>query len=222
MDRPNALRRGTVHELAGGQWLGFWPAALGLDLYLRTLRVRWRPPERELLEHPTGPRLILAWHNRSLIFPALVRGVPAGRVRVLISASRAAAWEAAYYAHRGLVPIRGSTTRGGSLAMREAIRIFRLGGDVALSPDGPSGPCYDVAPGAARLARREGVEVLVLGANQPRARRLRTWDRHLVPYPFQSLEGRIARVEASTLASAADDRTAGLLLREALRAVNAP
>lgn len=217
---PNALRRGEVHELRGWQWLGYHPAAMALDLYLATLRVHWIDGARERLLETDRPRLIVAWHNRSLVFPRVVRLLGAERIAVMISASRAAAWESAYYRRRGLVPQRGSTTRGGALALKAAIQWLRAGGDVALSPDGPSGPLYSVRGGAAALARREGVDVLALGIDQPRAHRLDSWDRHLVPWPGQTLEVRVQGLSATQLQAAPDEAAASALVREALLAVN--
>jgi lysophospholipid acyltransferase (LPLAT)-like uncharacterized protein len=218
-ERPNALRRGTVHEVGGWRWLPFWPAAWGLDLYYRTLRPRFDPAERAAFEALTGPRIIVAWHNRSLLFPLLVRDLRPERIHTLISASRLAAWEAAYFAHRKIPAIRGSTTRGGAVAAKAALRALRRGEDVAVSPDGPSGPLYDVQPGVLRIARHSGATLVLLGANCPGARRLRTWDRHLVPWPGQAVDVRLRLLPASAVREG-DEREACAGLRAALLEIN--
>lgn len=216
----NALRRGIVYELKGLQKICFWPAAWMLDLYFHTLRFEISAQDKAILAENPTPSVIVAWHNRSLLFPAVMALRAPGRVHTIISASRLAAWEAAYFEHRRLPAIRGSSTRGGAIAVKTAYKALRKGGDVALSPDGPSGPLYRVQIGAAAIARRARVPIIVVGCSQPKARRLKTWDRHFVPYPFQKVQLSIQRLSAEALLAARDDAEASELLRTALTSTN--
>lgn len=190
---PNAFTRGKIYRVEGWQWLLFWPAALGLDLYYKTLRVSMPPEERALLEATPGPRLLVLWHNRSLLLPVMFRHFDYTRIRCLISASKLAAWEAAYFDHWGMRSIRGSSTRRGIQATREMLKAIRAGHDLAISPDGPSGPLYAFKRGAIMVARQCNVPMILITANARQAHRLKTWDRHLVPLPFSRVELR-ARV----------------------------
>lgn len=207
---------GTVHELRGWRWGAFWPAALGLDLYYRTLRVRYRSADLETLRGLPGPCLFVLWHNHSLIFPRLVRPLDRGRIHTLISASKMAAWEVAYYRHQGIPVIRGSSTRGGAVAVKQALRHLRAGDHVALSPDGPSGPLHTVQRGVAMIARHSGARLVLLGAHAPGARRLDTWDRHLVPWPGQRIEVRAHVFHSFSELGARDDLDACVKIRRAL------
>jgi lysophospholipid acyltransferase (LPLAT)-like uncharacterized protein len=83
----------------------------------------------------------------------------------------------------GYTIIRGSTSRGGLLALRAAERLLASGGRPAIPVDGPRGPAGVPGPGAEALATRAGVPI-VLGVVAARGLRLRSWDRFLIPYPF--------------------------------------
>lgn len=217
---PNALHRGTVHELSPRQKIAFWPAAWALDVYYKTLRFKIDAAAKALLNEQIKPSVIVTWHNRSLLFPAVMAHRPRGRVHTIISASRLAAWEAAYFEHRGLPAIRGSSTRGGSLAVKAAYKALLKGADVALSPDGPSGPLYTMQAGAAAIARKAKAPVIVVGCNQLNAHRLKTWDQHFVPYPFQAVYLKIITIAPETLIAAPDEKAASALIAQVLMEAN--
>jgi lysophospholipid acyltransferase (LPLAT)-like uncharacterized protein len=141
-----------------------------------------------LVDHPS-PRMIVVWHNRSFPMPEVFRRCfQPERVSCLISPSKMAAWEVAFFRQFRLRVVRGSSTRRSVQAAREMFRELRSGNDVGISPDGPSGPLYSFMPGAVAIARKARVPVLLSIPNARAARRLKTWDRHLVPYPFARID----------------------------------
>jgi lysophospholipid acyltransferase (LPLAT)-like uncharacterized protein len=79
---------------------------------------------------------------------------------------------------------RGSSSRGGAAALREMVRRIRAGQVVALLPDGPRGPAGVAKPGAVALACLAGVPIVPVGLAARPCRRLRSWDRALLPAPF--------------------------------------
>lgn len=210
---PNAFTRGTIHRLSGWRWLLFWPAALGLNLYYRTLRFSMPEAEKAALAACSGPRIFVTWHNRSLLVPMLLSPVDRNRVVALISASKAAAWEVAYFEHWGIQAIRGSTTRRGIQAVREMLATLKAGNDLILGPDGPNGPLYSFQKGALLVARKSDAPIVLITANAPHAKRLKTWDRHLVPYPFSRVELRAQVLPPYSQFNFADETTAAAKLR---------
>ena len=56
--------------------------------------------------------------------------------------------------------------------------------DVGIAPDGPRGPRRRIKPGLLTVARLTGLPIVPLGFSARPARRLASWDRTLVPYPF--------------------------------------
>jgi hypothetical protein len=80
--------------------------------------------------------------------------------------------------------IRGSTTSGGSHALRAAVRELRQGKVVCLTPDGPNGPRHECQPGAVYIAAMAQSPVIAFGAAAAPRTQARTWDRHMIPLPF--------------------------------------
>lgn len=184
---------GTVFRLRGWRWVVFWPAAALLWLYLRSLRLHMRPEEAVRFRETSAARVLVTWHNRSLLAPEIARRFfPPHSVACLISPSRNAAWQVAFYERMRMIAIRGSSTRRGIAAMRESLAALRRGHDMAISPDGPIGPLYEIKRGAVSLARMSGRPVVFIVPNARRAWRMRTWDRHLIPFPFSRVEVRMA------------------------------
>jgi hypothetical protein len=80
--------------------------------------------------------------------------------------------------------IAGSTTRGGSSALREILKRLKQGGCVGVTPDGPRGPPMTVSIGIVNIARLAGVPIVPLTYATSRRRVLATWDRFHLALPF--------------------------------------
>ena len=71
--------------------------------------------------------------------------------------------------------------------LRELLRKCKQGYDLAFTPDGPRGPLGVVQPGVILAAAASGFPVQPVAIAASRARRLRSWDRFLVPLPFAAV-----------------------------------
>jgi lysophospholipid acyltransferase (LPLAT)-like uncharacterized protein len=103
---------------------------------------------------------------------------------VLTSASRDGAIIAAVMKSFGLKSVRGSTSRRGAAALLELTGTLEAGEDVAVTPDGPRGPCYKLGPGVVFLAQQTRAAILPIHIEYSRAVRLKSWDRFMIPLPF--------------------------------------
>ncbi len=103
----------------------------------------------------------------------------------------------------GYTVLRGSSSRGGSGALRSMVRVLRDGQSLAVTPDGPRGPRRKLKPGSLLAARMSGVPVLPTAAAATRAWWLGGWDRFLVPQPFARV--RLVYGEPRTIPRDADD-----------------
>ena len=134
------------------------------------------------------PLIYVVWHGRILLVPwfnAWLRRTRGARAPlVLASRSRDGDVVARYVARFGLPVVRGSSSRGGDAALRRLVGAIRSGTDVAIVPDGPRGPSERLQPGVVTLAVLTGAPVVPLAVGAGPGRRLRTWDRFLVPLPF--------------------------------------
>ena len=127
------------------------------------------------------PILLSLWHGRMFLPIDAHR-----RQGIITMASRSSDGEiiAAWLESNGYVVARGSTTRGGSEALRRMIQEVRAGRNAALTVDGPKGPARVVQPGVVRLARLTGAWILPISFSSSWPLFFRSWDRYLVPKPF--------------------------------------
>jgi len=213
--KPAAFENGRVYRITGWRyWLMFLPAAFAVRLYYKTLRFKVRTEEADALEDQSEPVVVITWHNRSLMAPQWIRRYrKPSRTACLISPSRLAAWEAAFFEWLNFITVRGSSTRRSIQATRELLRAHRRGHDIGLTPDGPSGPLYSCARGALMMARCSGSPLLLTMANAKRAWRPKTWDRHLIPLPFSTVEIRARKLPPISDMGFKNDEEAGEWLR---------
>lgn len=125
------------------------------------------------------------WHNRLLLMPNLyqrVRGTK--RMCALVSRSRDGHYISEVLKGFGIGTVRGSTAKGGEVAIFEMVRRVQEGLDAAVTPDGPRGPCYRVQPGAIVIAQMSGAPIVPVSSDVSRKKRLKNWDRFIVPLPF--------------------------------------
>jgi len=84
----------------------------------------------------------------------------------------------------GIQPARGSTTRRGRQALLELITWSERGYDLAITPDGPRGPCYIVQDGVVSLAQLSGLAIVPVSYRLNWKIRVKSWDRFQIPLPF--------------------------------------
>lgn len=140
---------------------------------------------------PKGPLILCFWHNRILaITLAFLRRYPSKQrkgVTVLTSPSRDGEILARVVGGLGMSSVRGSSSRRGSTALRELVRLVESGGDIAITPDGPRGPRYKLGPGAILLAQTTGAPLVPAHARFSNAFRMKTWDGFCIPLPFSTI-----------------------------------
>jgi 3-deoxy-D-manno-octulosonic-acid transferase len=148
---------------------------------------RWRVLRGEIparLHAARRPFILAFWHGRLLMMPmAWNRDVP---IRMLISAHRDGRLIADSVAAFGIDSIAGSTTRGGSAALRQMVRTLREGACVGITPDGPRGPAEVASEGIVATARLARVPIVPLSYAARDQRVLGTWDRFRLAFPFTS------------------------------------
>jgi len=107
-----------------------------------------------------GKRIIIAfWHGQQLMMPLAYRGNGA---HILISQHRDGEMICRMVKRFGFGAVRGSSTRGGSVALRQLIRLGRSGVDLVVTPDGPKGPHHVVQKGVIQLAQATGLPIVPL------------------------------------------------------------
>lgn len=169
MSRKRPLWKRWLFSTAG-ECLAWWV----FRTWLVTLRYE------RVGEDPPPPVLYVFWHSKDFVLPYTHRKTGAG---VLISQHEDGEIPSRLIRKMGLVPIRGSSTRGGIQAVRAMIRHVKEGHSVGLTPDGPRGPRFRVKPEVVKLARMLGVPVVPIGVGYSRFWQLSSWDRYEIPWP---------------------------------------
>lgn len=107
------------------------------------------------------------------------------RVVVIVSRSRDGDWIEALLTRLGYAASpRGSSSRGGAMALRQQIRSARETGVAALLCDGPRGPAGVAKPGVLLLAASCHAPLWPVAFAAKPAIRFGSWDRTILPLPF--------------------------------------
>lgn len=145
---------------------------------------RWEVSGREHYDRWWGrgrPVVFVLWHGRLLPCSYYHRQQELG---TLISQHRDGDYIAGVVeAWWGFRAVRGSSSRGGTAALRQIVRALRGGTAVAITPDGPRGPRQKMKPGPVLAAHMAGVPLIPVSASTDRAWWVGGWDRFLVPKP---------------------------------------
>jgi len=148
--------------------------------------MKWRAIGEEKMEEikRQGRSLIIVcWHGR-MFFPIYYlrnRGIYG-----IVSPSRDGDYFSYLFSRFGWKIIRGSSKRGGTAALLSSLKVLKKNEILAITPDGPTGPCRRVHPGVIYLAGASQSPIIPVGASCNRKKVLKTWDESLIPYPKSS------------------------------------
>lgn len=174
----------TVHAAgrgAGERLIGSVGSS-ALTGLMRSTRVQVLRPEiyRDWLQ-PRRAAVYVLWHGRLL--PCSWHHRHHG-LATLISLHRDGDYIARVVEGWGYHVLRGSSSRGGTSALRQMVRLLRDGVPLAVTPDGPRGPRQEMKLGPLLAAQLAGVPLICVTAGAARAWWFRSWDRFLVPQPL--------------------------------------
>ena len=159
-----------------------------IRFYLSLLRVRVSGEEIALGCLADYGRLIAAvWHQRFLPALAYVTKFRRFKPIIMISQSRDGELGARLAERLGVVPVRGSSTRGGTTALAAILKALKRYPAVIHIVDGPTGPKGIVKPGLISMAQVSGAVILPVIVSATKAWTLHSWDRFLIPKPFSEV-----------------------------------
>ena len=154
-----------------------------------TLRFRLQDVSGYFSDVPQEKIIFAIWHNRLALSLILYRRYVARRDRkrrlvALVSASKDGGLLTGILELFQVQPVRGSSSRRGAQAFRELVAWGRRGHDLALTPDGPRGPCYVVQEGVISTAQMTGMPIVPVTYHLNWKIRVKSWDRLQIPLPF--------------------------------------
>ena len=131
--------------------------------------------------------LYCAWHDQ------IVMTLFTGRLlhmSGLVSRHQDGGYVADVMQASGVLPVRGSTRRGGAQAMRQ---LIDAAGDlhVSITPDGPRGPRHRLKSGIVFLASHSGRAILPVAFACRRCWKIKgNWTDMMIPKPFTTIVAR--------------------------------
>jgi len=139
----------------------------------------WAPVKKAL---DAGDSLVFSsWHGKSWVPAYFLRDLG---IYALTSLSRDGSYMTEILHKLGWKTVRGSSSRGASRSLLALYRKLKEGASTALTPDGPTGPIYQVKPGIIFLQEKAGSMLVPMGVEACWKKNFNSWDQYLLPLPF--------------------------------------
>lgn len=157
--------------------------SLLLKTYSKTVKVRFEGLDR-ILDHINnrGPVVLCSWHQRffaGFYLPRILQRPMA----IMISRSSDGDFISSVAERIGWIPVRGSSSRGGTKALRELIGLANRHGICGHITDGPTGPPRQIKPGLVSLAQQAKASICPVYVHYDNPWVFNSWDRFMVPKP---------------------------------------
>lgn len=201
---PKPKSGGVVvpHKATWSRRLAATAIYLSLRLLAATIRFRLDDRPQYFNGEPKEKLIFAFWHNRLALSAILyhrfiLSRAPQRRLAGLVSASRDGGMLVQILEHFRIEPVRGSSSRRGAQALIEMTTMAERGYDLAITPDGPRGPRYEIQEGVTSTAQLTGLPIVPVSYHLNWKIQLKSWDRFQVPLPFARCEitvGKIFRV----------------------------
>ena len=123
------------------------------------------------------------WHRGAIFLVWFFRKL---RPMIMFSRSKDGEIIASYAEKLGVIPIRGSSNKGGREALRHMVaHLEKPGGIAATVLDGPKGPRYVAKKGMIVLAMKARAPLVpIIVSAHPAITLKKTWDKTMIPLPF--------------------------------------
>jgi lysophospholipid acyltransferase (LPLAT)-like uncharacterized protein len=164
-------------------WLISWSSYLAIALIGPTLRysISWEEPPTPPDATFEKPVIYSFWHRAVFASAWLWRKTG---IAVMVSRSFDGEYIARTIEKLGFVAVRGSSSRGGAIALLGLRNRLEQGASVAFTIDGPLGPKYVAKPGPVLLSRASAFPMVAFYVALSNAWVLNTWDAMMIPKPF--------------------------------------
>ena len=153
-----------------------------VNILCKTLRIKFENKTAvEELEKQNGNFILGFWHctmilpwylNRNKNFAGLASRSKDGDLLVKVLKK----WN--------YTVLRGSSSKGGDIALGLMVDFAKNGHSIAITPDGPTGPPYKLKAGAVISAKRAKLPLVLVGVGFRKKRFLKSWDRFQIPKFF--------------------------------------
>ncbi len=138
-------------------------------------------PDAETFINGEKNAIFAFWHGRMMLLPAIN---PPRKMHVLISEHRDGKLISQVIHHFGQNTVVGSSSKGGTEAVRNIVRLLKKGDNISITPDGPRGPNQVAEAGVVTIAKLSQKPVIPVTFSATKHKRLKSWDRFMIAKPF--------------------------------------
>jgi len=82
---------------------------------------------------------------------------------------------------------RGSSSKGGKEILDILVEDAKNGKNILITPDGPRGPINKMKAGAAVIAKKSGIPIILIGVCHKNKITLKSWDKFEIPKLFSKI-----------------------------------
>lgn len=122
------------------------------------------------------------WHGRLLMMPTLVPKTH--KLNVLASRHTDGQLLSSIQKNFNIGTIAGSTSKGGSTAIREILRAVEHKELIGITPDGPRGPARKVGGLSIEIAKKLDIPIIPVTFSCSRYKTVQSWDSLMIPKLF--------------------------------------
>jgi len=157
-----------------------------LDALCKTLRVSYK--NKKVIEDlkKNKQNYVLAFWHGTMLLPWFIHRNDG--FAALTSKSKDGDLLAKQLKHWKYKVVRGSSSKGGDVALGVMVDLAKNGYSVAIPPDGPRGQDHKFKAGAVIIAKRSGVPVVLMGIGIKSKKKLKSWDKFQIPNPFSNVK----------------------------------
>lgn len=157
-------------------------------LYSRTFRLTVENEAAWLAYLQGGGKVLLCgWHQQFFAIIRQSERYRPYRPSIMISRSQDGEMIAGVAVKCGWLPVRGSSSRGGSPALKTLVEKLKETGLAAHIVDGPQGPAGKLKRGAIYLALATDAVIVPMYISADKAWHFNSWDRFMLPKPFSRI-----------------------------------
>lgn len=133
--------------------------------------------------------IVAMWHGDLLMQPLNYRHFKKnGQIKVIVSQHKDGEIIRKVCDYLGVGGLSGSSSKGGAKVLIGAIKALKNGLDIAITPDGPRGPIYNIADGIVLLSQKTKTKIVVLSSLPSLYWQMQSWDKFIIPKPFGTID----------------------------------
>ncbi len=174
----------SVTKVLGSKWCQRFLYHF-IRLYALTFILRVENEEQWMDYFKNGGRVLLCtWHQQFFSAIRYFKKYQSYEPALIISRSADGDMVARVAKLSGWFPVRGSSSKGGKIALRKLVTLLKKTGLAGHIMDGPRGPFGKVKAGAVRIALDAEAAIVPFYISSNRSWFFNSWDRFFIPKPF--------------------------------------